>query len=54
MERREEFNSLERCYLQTLIYAKGTVQWQGSRTYWTGQNTKKYWFTVCCFKSDDL
>jgi len=40
--------------VQTINYAKITAEWQGCRAYWTGQNTKKYWFAVCCLLSDEL
>lgn len=42
-----KFNQLKRRYLQTISYAKSTVEW-------TGYNTKKYLFTACCLKTDDL
>jgi len=35
-------------------YAKSTFEWLGSMTCWTGWNTRKYWFTVCCLKGDEL
>jgi hypothetical protein len=47
-------NPLQCRYLLTINYANCTVEWQDSRPFWTGQNIKKYRFTVCCRKSDDL